>query len=113
MSGYEQRSEDLALSSWVYAAESKIHGRGLFAARAIEAGSYIGTFDGPVTDTDDEHVLWVYQDDGSCTGKIGANLLRFVNHASTANAEFDGFELFARCDIAPGQEITIDYNGDG
>nr|WP_242470281.1 SET domain-containing protein [Allochromatium vinosum] len=36
-------------------------------------------------------------------------MLRWLNHSDDPNAEFDGFELYARRTIAVGSEITIDY----
>ena len=106
-----KRLLDRELEDVVYAARSSIHGHGLFAARAFTAGDYIGTFDGPLTDTDGDHVLWVYEheDDPAPIGRIGENLLRFLNHAMPSNAAFDGFDLYASCTITRDEEITIDY----
>ena len=106
-----KRLSDKELGDVVYAGDSPIHGRGLFAARALAAGDYIGTFDGPETQADGDHVLWVYEheNDPSPVGRIGENLLRFLNHATPCNAAFDGFDLYAECAIAPDEEITIDY----
>ncbi len=39
----------------------------------------------------------------------GRNLLRYQNHASPCNAEFDGFDPYARTEISRDDEITIDY----
>ena len=110
MSSCKRRSDE-ELVEVVYAADSSIHGRGLFAARALAAGDYIGTFDGPETQSDGDHVLWVYEhgDDPSPVGRIGENLLRFLNHATPCNAAFDGFDLYAECAIERHEEITIDY----
>jgi len=57
-------------------------------------------------------VLWVFEDGKEPVGRSGRNLLRFLNHQPEGNAEFDGFDLYARRDIAPGEEITFDYNSD-
>jgi len=89
---------------------SGIHGRGLFAVRAIAAGEYIGTFSGPAARSDGMHVLWVYPDDSAePVGRVGRNLLRFLNHADDENAEFDGFDLYALRAIGVDEEVTIDY----
>ena len=106
-----KRVLDREFEDVVYASASTIHGRGLFAVCAFAAGEYIGTFDGPLTDTDGDHVLWVYEheQDPEPIGRVGKNLLRFLNHADSCNAEFDGFDLYAACAIAPDEEITIDY----
>jgi SET domain-containing protein len=108
-----QRRHDPELQAVVYVDNSPIHGSGLFAARDIAAGSYIGTFHGPETDTDGEHVLWVYGHDGCVApvGRRGENVLRFLNHAAPCNAEFDGFDLYALSAIRQGDEITINYEG--
>lgn len=42
-------------------------------------------------------------------GRSGRNLLRYLNHAVPGNAEFDGFDLYARSRIGAGEEITFDY----
>jgi len=107
------RLSNRQLRGVVYVAESGIHGRGLFAAREIACGEYIATFHGPQARRDGNYVLWVYAspEDTEPVGRSGRNLLRFLNHAPSCNAEFDGFDLYARRAIAPGEEITIDYGG--
>ena len=105
------RLSNRQLRGLVYVAESGIHGKGLFAARDIVCGEYIATFHGPQARRDGIYVLWVYAspDDTEPVGRSGRNMLRFVNHARSCNAEFDGFDLYACRAIAPGEEITIDY----
>ena len=104
-----RRLSDRRLASVVYVDRSAIHGRGVFAARAIAADEYIGTFHGPRVSDDGCHVLWVYPEAGSPIGRLGENLLRFLNHATPYSAAFEGFDLYARRDIQAGEEITIDY----
>ncbi|MCG6965803.1 MAG: SET domain-containing protein-lysine N-methyltransferase [Chromatiaceae bacterium] len=108
------RLTNLQLKGVVYAAASGIHGQGLFAARDISPGEYIGTFHGPEAQRDGIYVLWVYDADGDAgpIGRSGRNLLRYLNHADPCNAHFDGFDLYALCAIACDQEITIDYGGE-
>ena len=89
---------------------SALHGKGLFAARAIEEGELIGELAGEATDEDGPHVLWIVEEDGSEHGLRGTNDLRFVNHAEGGNAHFEGTELVALEDIAEGDEITFDYD---
>jgi SET domain-containing protein len=96
----------------VYSGPSAIHGTGLFARRAIRKGERIGTYQGPVARRDGIYVLWVYDGDGSAVGRSGRNLLRYLNHARPGNAEFDGFDLYARRHIKPDEEITFDYGKD-
>ena len=94
----------------VRAADSPIHGRGLFATEAIPAGSHIGRYDGRRTGEDGMHVLWVEGDAAEeWVGYDGTNVLRFMNHSKQPNAEMDGQDLYAGRDIAAGEEITIDY----
>ena len=109
-----RRLSNRELRSVVYVAKSGIHGTGLFASRKIAAGEYIGTFAGPEARRDGVYVLWVYDSDNADTpvGRSGRNLLRYLNHATPCNAEFDGFDLYARTMIQHDAEITIDY-GDG
>ena len=102
------------MRSVVYAAQSGIHGTGVFASREIAAGEYIGTFAGPEVRRDGVYVLWVYEaeDSDSAVGRSGRNLLRYLNHGLPCNAEFEDFDLYARTTIPRDEEITIDY-GDG
>ncbi len=98
----------------VYASVSPIHGRGLFARRAIAAGEYIGTYWGRKARRNGRYVLWVSNAAlaSGYEGCSGRNLLRYLNHALLPNAAFDGFDLYACNLIAVDQEITIDYGPD-
>lgn len=98
------------LAQLFYVQDSEIHGQGLYARIIIEEGMYLGTYDGPVVEDDDMHVLWVEDEaEGKWTGRDGKNLLRYINHSSKPIAEFDGFDLYAISEIEPDTEITIDY----
>ncbi|MCP1728302.1 SET domain-containing protein [Natronospira proteinivora] len=97
----------------VYAGPSEIHGTGLFARKAIRKGRHIGTYEGPSTRKDGMHVLWVYdENDQNPVGRNGKNILRYCNHSSRPNAEFDGFELYAVRGIKKDEEITFHYGDD-
>ncbi len=111
MSKQDMRATDGQLSVVVYVSESGIHGKGVFAATSLRKGDYIGTFSGPVAKRNGTYVLWAYEteDAEEAVGRSGRNMLRFLNHALSPNAEFDGFELYARRRIRPDEEITIDY----
>ena len=93
----------------LYADKSPIHGMGCFAARNIKKGEYLGDYLGPASKKDGIYVLWVQQDDGSYRGINGKNTLKYLNHSSKNNAEFDGQKLFSTRSIKKDQEITIHY----
>lgn len=99
------------LAKRVYKAPSPIHGNGCFARIAFAAGDYIGTYEGPAADRDGTYVLWVCPQGEDPASRDGRNLLRYLNHRDDANAEFDGFDLYARHAISVGEEITFDYSG--
>ena len=107
-----QRTRRDPLAGRVEKAPSPIHGHGCFARVAFAAGECIGTYEGRTVHEDGTYVLWLYDAEGDLLhGRDGTNLLRWLNHSDTPNAEFDAFELYARVPIAPGDEITIDYGG--
>lgn len=98
----------------VEARESRIHGTGVFARGPIAAGALVGVYEGEPTDTDDTYVLWIEDDENTDTwrGIDGTGVLRFLNHSRTPNVEFDGPELYAMRDIAPGEELLFDYGAE-
>ena len=102
----------MRLSDRVYSAPSSIHGTGLFARKRFTKGEYIGTYEGPAAKRNGMYVLWVTDEDGETTARSGRNLLRYLNHQLPPNAEFDGYDLYARKTIKPGDEITFDYGWD-
>ncbi|KAA3614440.1 MAG: SET domain-containing protein [Planctomycetota bacterium] len=108
----KQASDSPNGSPWYVVKESSIHGRGLFARKAIPSGTRVGTMTGRPTQRDGRHVLWVYEDDGSCAGLRVQNDLRFANHSQRPNTELDGFDLFALRRIRKGEEITFHYGDD-
>ena len=91
---------------------SPVHGKGLFARRQVAEGQYIGSYEGPMTERDGTHVLWIEGDDEKIRGIDGRNALRYLNHDDEPNAAFDGNRLFALRRIRPGEEIFIDYDHD-
>ena len=92
---------------------SPIHGRGLFARRAIAKDEYIGTYRGPRTQENDMHVLWIWNDKRErWEGIDGTNEMRFLNHSDQPNADWWGTELYALRAIDEGEEITFDYGWD-
>ncbi len=100
------------LRDQVHKAPSPIHGNGCFARKDFAAGEHIGIYEGPEAKRNGTYVLWVYEDGREPVGRSGRNLLRYLNHEKDGNAQFDGFALCAKRDIARGEEITFDYNSD-
>ena len=111
---FTRKIKNQHLNEVVYSAPSTIHGTGLFAKRNIKKGEYIGTYHGPDAKRNGTYVLWVYEngEDQPPIGRSGKNLLRYLNHKKPGNAEFDGFDLFARVAIKADQEITFNYELD-
>ena len=99
------------LRARVYRAPSSIHGIGCFARVAFAQGDFIGTYAGRPARRDGTYVLWVTEEGRPPVGRSGRNLLRWLNHEVPGNARFDGFDLYALRNIAPGEEITFDYGG--
>lgn len=97
------------LSDRVYAKRSPIHGRGCFAKKRIRKGELIGSYLGAVAQTDSRYVLWVHQGGDEWEGVLGQNELKYLNHSSKPNAEFDGVDLYAVRTIQPDEEITFHY----
>ena len=100
---------DEELHQLYYKKESGIHGEGLFSRNMIKQGDYMGEYDGPMVTENGSHVLWVEKYDEVWIGRDGKNLLRYLNHSVDPHAEFIEFKLYALRDIAPDEEITIDY----
>lgn len=97
------------MNSLVYIAASRIHGKGLFAARPLQSGQLIGVYDGPVVEEDGAHVLWIENGQGGWTAYDGKNEMRYMNHADKPTAEMDGLHCYALVDMEANTEITIDY----
>ncbi len=109
--GRQLRLKNSELRKLIYVAPSKIHGTGVFARRELTKGDYIGTYAGPIARRNGTYVLWVYEpgDAENAVGRSGKNLLRYLNHKIPGNAEFDGFDLYARVKIKADEEITFNY----
>lgn len=92
---------------------SPIHGRGVFAQKDLPAFSFIGRYEGPMTDEDGMHVLWLYDEQqDEWVGIDGQNEMRFLNHSDDPNAEWSDLDLYATRWISAGEEITFDYGWD-
>jgi SET domain-containing protein len=97
-------------------------GLGLFAARPITERGYIATYRGKRIPTAQAHrrerrsgakYMFEVNRQWSIDGSARRNLGRYINHACRPNAEAvlrRGQIVFvALRDIAPGEEITLDY----
>ena len=92
---------------------SGIHGRGVFASKAIPSGTFLGTYEGKTTRRNSKYVLWVEDENGETTARVGTPPLKYLNHSAEPNSYFDGFDLFAQRDIEAGEEITFHYGEEG
>lgn len=96
----------MEISASTYVARSRIHGKGLFAANHIAAGTVIGHIEGIPCQQDGSHVLWINEREGievTCD-------LRYINHSDTPNAcYYDDLSVVALRDIPAGEEITHNY----
>ncbi|HKT96552.1 MAG TPA: SET domain-containing protein-lysine N-methyltransferase [Paraburkholderia sp.] len=105
--------------------QSPVHGKGVFALLALRAGERIFEYKGLVTTwreaarwnarrSDSGHTFLFGLSDGRVIdGGRGGNGARWLNHACAANCEAieDGARVFIEAirDIAPGEELFIDY----
>jgi SET domain-containing protein len=103
--------------------DSQIHGRGAFCLRPIAHGDAIGIYEGLILSEDQAQQL--YGDGAGHTflfsldlgrvidGGQGGNGTRFINHGCQPNVEAIQdhlrIELLAARDIAPGEELLLDY----
>ena len=106
------QSAPTTLSDWVRVRDSPIHGKGVFARRPIPHDTMIGVYAGAHVEHDGTYVLWVEEEDGLWRGVDGLNELRFLNHSSKPNSQFNGDILFSTRTIAAGEELTIHYGDD-
>jgi len=85
---------------------SEIHGRGLFAAAPIAAGTIIGRLKTRKANRDGTYVLWISETRGV---EVICDL-KYINHSERPNAcYYDDLSVVALRDIAEGEEITHDY----
>ncbi|MEP7294894.1 MAG: SET domain-containing protein [Burkholderiales bacterium] len=105
---------------------SEIHGRGVFARKALRAGQLVGEYAGKRYGPDEVHAEWNDKltylfglSDGSIIdGAQGGNATRHINHACAPNVEAvesygAGGELIVKVRamrrIRAGEEILLDY----
>ena len=107
---------------------SRIHGRGVYATRAIKSGERIVEYKGeriswkeadrrPPSDPDDpNHTFLFALDDGKrvIDAAVGGNSARWINHSCDPNCETEESEdgrvfIQAMRDIRRGEELFYDY----
>ncbi|WP_269503981.1 SET domain-containing protein [Burkholderia sp. IMCC1007] len=114
-----------AIQRRVVVRRSPVHGRGVFALRALEAGERVFEYKG-------ERIAWTaairrhgsngtaghtyffgLSDGRVIDGGRGGNSARWLNHACMANCEAVEIEdrvfIHASAAIAPGEELFLDY----
>ncbi len=93
------------MAEYVYAAQSPIHGKGLFAAIDISEDVTLGRLQGMPTEEEGTYVLWLSR-------KVGLELtneFRFINHSSDPNCALTGLDVVTLRAIAQHEELTHDY----
>jgi len=101
---------------------SRIHGRGLFAARAFKAGETVAEYRGKSISKAESarrqerrKRTFIFELDArrDLDGASPGNPARFANHSCEPNGEAvaEGERIFLRAlrDIAAGEEVTFDY----
>ena len=113
-------------SAWIKVRNSRIHGKGVFAAKRIPKGTrvieYLGDrvthaeaderYDGH--DPNDNHTfLFIVDAKTVIDAGVGGNAARFINHSCDGNCEsvIEDRRVFieATRDIAKGEELGYDY----
>ena len=108
---------------------SRVHGRGVYAARSIKAGEKIIEYKGeriswkeadrrPPSDPDDPHHTFFFSLDDKKTvidAGVGGNVARWINHSCDPNCETeetDDGRVFIQAlrDIRAGEELNYDYS---
>lgn len=116
-------NENLADSACLVVQTSPINGRGLFTTKAIQANEVLLIISGNVIDAwearrreveEDHRSLYCLNDDRFLDPPPG-HPARFINHACEPNAIPETRDEWSLCvralrAIAPGEEITIDYD---
>ena len=109
---------------WVEARESQIHGSGLFAAKAIAAGTQIIEYVGEKITKQQaleeclagNYFVFSLDDEFDLNGNVEWNLARLINHSCSPNCESELIDgrvwVTALRNIAPGEELTYNYGYD-
>lgn len=120
-----------ASSTWISARRSAIHGRGVYARRAIPDGTRIVEYTGErITKAESarrevlrlarhqrgqDACVYIFELNArhDLDGRSRGNVARLINHACAPNCRVDVLRgriwIVARRDIAAGEELTFDY----
>ena len=102
--------------------ESRVHGRGVYAAQFIPKGTRIIEYTGERVSweaapdhADDPHTFNFGLENGDVINpQVGGNDARWINHSCDPNCETveedDRIFIYAMCDIQPGEELLYDYH---
>ena len=113
--------EALLTPPYLVVRASPIAGQGLFTTQALRGGEVILVIVGEVIDEceaerreREEHNYYIYWNDANYIDAAQTRHSCYVNHSCQANVmslprdEATRY-LAAKCDIAPGEELTLDY----
>ena len=115
---------DVIGQGWVEARNSAIHGSGLFAAKAIPAGTHVIEYVGEKITKQESliecerqnYFVFTLDDEHDLNGNVEWNLARLANHSCSPNCESELIDgrvwIIALRDIAAGEEITYNYGYD-
>jgi SET domain-containing protein len=121
-------AKSTASSAKIVVRNSRIHGRGVYAARRIRRGERVAEYKGeliswdeadrrPPSDPEDPHHTFFFSladGKGVIDGNVGGNASRYINHSCDPNCETEETDdgrifVMALRDIRRGEEIVYDY----
>lgn len=94
-------------SKKIYVKKSKIHGKGLFAAKKMSADTIVGYIEGKKTSEHGDHVLWLSKKKGI---EI-TNEFKYVNHSDDPNIALVYEEVVTLRAVKTDEELTHNYDG--
>lgn len=115
-----------AVSRRIQVRRSAVHGKGVFALQALQAGTAILEYRGEIISWEQaqarhphdpeqpNHTFYFHIDDSRVIdGGVGGNASRWINHSCAPNCEAEERDgrIFIRAlrDIAAGEELLFDY----
>jgi SET domain-containing protein len=118
-------------STWISTRRSSIHGRGVYARRAIPDGTRVVEYTGErITKREalrreaqrlerrrrgQDDSVYIFELNGryDLDGRSRGNVARYINHSCSPNCRVEILRgriwIIARRDIAAGEELTFDY----